>query len=254
MQRIKRMTIVIGVTVMVGDDIKQNIYEIKEEIRKLKHLMYSDFLNKLEKSVETGVGQILISIISAMNSEIIKDKAPTSCSRYEECISTFSKLLDEALKKSIISEELRALYEEKKMMLDSFKKGAPYERCSSCFSEALELLEKQTKIMSSFKETVKNSLHPTTVHRDTTPHEMVKRLEPISNTIRIQILLELLKGPKRFNQLSKITMVDGGNLRFHIKKLIDAGLVVQYKRGGEYMITEHGKIFFERFLVLLQAI
>jgi DNA-binding transcriptional ArsR family regulator len=235
-------------------EIKLEIYELKREIEKLRSLLANDLLRIIEKSVETNLGEVLISIISTLNSEILRERMQTNCGKYKECINAFNKFLDDALKDGIESSELKALYEEKKMMLSQLEKNAPFERCSICFSEAVELLKKQEKMMVFFKDALRKSFQTDLEDNKLDAEEMADKLEPISNIIRIKILLELSKNPRRFSQLSKATGLDGGNLRFHIKKLVDAGLVIQHRKGGEYMLTERGKIFFERLTHVLYSV
>jgi DNA-binding transcriptional ArsR family regulator len=241
---------------MVGDEgeIRQEIHELRGEIKKLRNLIANDLLRVIEKSVETKLGEVLISIISTLNSEILRERIQTSCNKYKECTYTFNKFLDGALKDGIESSELEELYDEKKRMLSQLEKDASSERCTTCFSEALELLKKQEKMLAFFKDALKKSFQTSFEYDKIEAEELMDRLEPVSNIIRIKILLELSKHPKRFSQLSRATGLDGGNLRFHIKKLVSGGLVMQHRKGGEYMLTERGKIFFERFAHVLYSI
>ena len=246
---------------MEGDgaygQIRKEILEVREEIEKLRKLITGDLLRIIENSVETKLSDVLVSIISTLNSEMLREKMPASCIRYEECITNFKKFLDEALRDGIGSRELKALYEEKKRMLSRLESNAPYERCSTCFSEALKLLRKQEKTLLFFKDAIRDSFQTGVEYEkmDTIDtKEIVDRLEPVSNVVRVKILLELLKDPMRFSQLSKTTGLDGGNLRFHLKKLMSAGLVVQHRKGGEYILTERGRIFMERLIHLLQSV
>jgi predicted transcriptional regulator len=238
----------------VEGQIKQEILEIRREIEKLRRLITNDLLKIIENSVETKLSDVLISIISTLNSEMLREKMPTSCIRYEECINNFNKFLDEALKDGIESKELEALYKEKKRMLSQLENSAPYEKCPTCFFEALELLKKQEKTLLFFKDAIRKSFQTGIEYEKIDAEEMMDRLEPVSNVVRIKILLELSKNPMRFSQLSKATGLEGGNLRFHIKKLVDAGWVVQHRRGGEYILTERGRIFLERLTNVLYSV
>jgi|Deesub1362A_J573_1020465.scaffolds.fasta_scaffold02378_6 DNA-binding transcriptional ArsR family regulator len=238
----------------VEGQIKQEILEIRREIEKLRRLITNDLLKIIENSVETKLSDVLVSIISTLNSEMLREKMPTSCIRYEGCINNFNKFLDEALKDGIESKELEALYKEKKRMLSQLENSAPYEKCPTCFSEALELLKKQEKTLLFFKDAIRKSFQTGIEYEKIDAEEMMDRLEPVSNVVRIKILLELSKNPMRFSQLSKATGLDGGNLRFHIKKLVDASLVVQHRKGGEYILTERGRIFLERLTNVLYSV
>ena len=65
-------------------------------------------------------------------------------------------------------------------------------------------------------------------------------LEPIANKHRLQILKSVSQGSRTFSALSEITELRGGNLLFHVQRLIEAGMIVQRRGRGDYMITEKG--------------
>lgn len=43
-----------------------------------------------------------------------------------------------------------------------------------------------------------------------------------------------------FSSLSELTGLRGGNLLFHIQKLLGSGMILQRHERGDYMITEKG--------------
>ncbi|WP_269849568.1 hypothetical protein [Methanosarcina horonobensis] len=45
---------------------------------------------------------------------------------------------------------------------------------------------------------------------------------------------------KSFSAFSELTGLRGGNLLFHLQKLMDSGLILQQHERGDYMITEKG--------------
>jgi hypothetical protein len=45
---------------------------------------------------------------------------------------------------------------------------------------------------------------------------------------------------KTFSALSLITGLRGGNLSFHLQKLMDCGMILQRNERGDYMIPEKG--------------
>ncbi|MFH0967052.1 MAG: ArsR family transcriptional regulator, partial [Methanobacteriota archaeon] len=45
---------------------------------------------------------------------------------------------------------------------------------------------------------------------------------------------------KTFSDLSHLTKLRGGNLLFHIRKLQEAGMIIQRHERGDYIITEKG--------------
>jgi len=65
-------------------------------------------------------------------------------------------------------------------------------------------------------------------------------IEPLSNKQRIQIMKALSSETKTFSALSGLTGLRGGNLLFHLQKLLDCGMILQRNERGDYMITEKG--------------
>ncbi len=73
------------------------------------------------------------------------------------------------------------------------------------------------------------------------PVEAVVReiLEPLDSKQRLQILKSLAIETKSFSSLSGLTG-RGGNLLFHLEKLLRSGMILQRHERGDYMITEKG--------------
>jgi predicted transcriptional regulator len=69
---------------------------------------------------------------------------------------------------------------------------------------------------------------------------MSEILEPVSNNHRLEILRAVAFETKSFSAFSELTSLRGGNLLFHIQKLLDCGLILQIHERGDYMITDKG--------------
>jgi Predicted transcriptional regulator len=65
-------------------------------------------------------------------------------------------------------------------------------------------------------------------------------LEPLANRHRFRIVQSLAAETQTFSALSNLTGLRGGNLLFHLKKLQDAGMILQRHERGDYIITEKG--------------
>ena len=64
-------------------------------------------------------------------------------------------------------------------------------------------------------------------------------VSPISNKVRIQILQSIYRGENRFNDLSRATGLEGGQLLYHIKKLKEADYMDQFE-SKDYVLTPKG--------------
>ncbi len=69
---------------------------------------------------------------------------------------------------------------------------------------------------------------------------MSEILEPVSNNHRLDILRAVAFEVKCFSAFSELTSLRGGNLLFHLQKLLDSGLILQMHERGDYMITDKG--------------
>jgi predicted transcriptional regulator len=56
----------------------------------------------------------------------------------------------------------------------------------------------------------------------------------------MQIMKALSTETKTFSAHSSLTGLRGGNLLFHLQKLMDSGMILQRNERGDYMITEKG--------------
>jgi predicted transcriptional regulator len=158
---------------------------------------------------------------------------PTCKARFTEFLNNNSNLIrqDSVTKETI---------DEKKAELDEIRKTAPFDKCDVCFSEVTTLFDKQLKLISSRQiYSVSEEVKPDI---STIPEEiMVKNvLEPLSNKQRLQILKSMASETKSFTALSELTGLRGGNLLFHIQKLVDSELILQRHERGDYMITNKG--------------
>ena len=69
---------------------------------------------------------------------------------------------------------------------------------------------------------------------------MSEILEPVSNPQRLEMLKAIAFETKSFSAFSELTGLRGGNLLFHLQRLIASGLIMQQHERGDYMITEKG--------------
>jgi predicted transcriptional regulator len=73
------------------------------------------------------------------------------------------------------------------------------------------------------------------------PEEVVDNiLEPLCHQKRFEILKSISAETKSFSALSKLTGLRGGNLLFHLQKLVEKGMIIQRHERGDYMITGKG--------------
>ena len=77
---------------------------------------------------------------------------------------------------------------------------------------------------------------------DLDPVEASKTLAALANDIRLLILKLLFYQGRYFSELEEITGLNPSPLNFHLAKLMEAGLVVQERARGRYIITRPGQV------------
>ena len=162
------------------------------------------------------------------------------CYMRETCKLRFTDFLsdnDDLILKDNVSKDV---INDKKAELDEIRKRAPYDRCDICLTEVNSLFNKQLGLISSlqvYNSNEENISEISTISEDF----MVKNiLEPLSNKQRLQILKALAVETQSFSSLSKLTGLRGGNLLFHIQKLLESDLILQPYERGDYMIAKIG--------------
>jgi len=222
------------------------IYDVKDKLEAIHHdikcLMersnqeyFNLMLNNLRKDILNS-----ISVYVADDIEEGLDKNMIDyCKMKESCKDKFKYFLEqnsELIKEQNISKEA---INDKKVQLVEIKNSAPFDKCDICFSEVDSLFDKQINLISSL-QIYNNKEDKAEIH--SIPEEiMVKSvIEPISNKQRLQILKSISLKTMTFTDLSELTGLRGGNLLFHIQKMLENDLILQRHERGDYMITEKG--------------
>lgn len=181
-------------------------------------------LNHLFEDIETGLGRNMVK----------------KCPEKKNCTSAFTALLQHnagLIKKNKVDE---AQISDNRKKLDELRCGAPYSKCEQCFSEVSSLFIKQINLMRSMRIYEDNQGQKPDISALKIGVVMSEILEPVSNNQRLEILRAVAFEPKSFSAFSKLTGLVGGNLLFHLQKLIDSELILQQHERGDYMITEKG--------------
>jgi len=129
---------------------------------------------------------------------------------------------------------------KKESELKDMKNNAPKKQCERCFCEVSNLFGKQMNLMRSLRIYETNEEKKIDILE--IPEELIVKeiLDPISNMQRLQILKAVFAQTKTFSEFSELTGLRGGNLLFHLQKLLDGGMILQRHERGDYMITEKG--------------
>jgi DNA-binding transcriptional ArsR family regulator len=162
------------------------------------------------------------------------------CGMREKCYQVFMNFLQTTskhIREGEVSDEIIQSYREQ---IKALRAKGSSDRCDTCFTEVYRLFEKQVDLMQSLGIYQKPGENIPD-QPGTTDESVVKNiLEPVANVQRFQILKALSAQTRTFSDLSGITGLKGGNLLFHIRKLLDCGLILQRHERGDYIITDRG--------------
>jgi len=115
--------------------------------------------------------------------------------------------------------------------------------CVRCIENGASVMRSNMQLLSQLKliETPAVSLAQNTATVNALDAEKANNMivSPISNKVRIQILQSIYRGENRFNDLSRATGLEGGQLLYHIKKLKEAAYIDQFE-SKDYVLTPKG--------------
>lgn len=220
--------------------IREKLSEMHSDIKKV--IVYSNRL-LFEAALESSRHEHLNVLLNHLFEDIetgLERNMVKKCPEKITCISAFTSLLQQnagLIKQSRI-DDTKISNNRKK--LDELKCGAPFSKCEQCFSEVSNLFSKQVNLMRSMKIYADNQEQKPDISALETSVVMNEILEPVSNYQRLEILRAVAFETKSFSAFSELTGLRGGNLLFHLQKLMDGGLILQKHERGDYMITEKG--------------
>lgn len=221
-------------------DIKEKLDEIHRDIRTFiedsnrEHLesilafVQSDYSNVLEK-------HLINDVKTGLSKNMVK-----KCDRLKQCRPLFTEILQKnaaLIKQPSVDSKI---IDNTRTEIKRLREGMPYDKCDICFSEARDLFEKQVNLMQSLRiyETKRDKKQSISL----IPAQSVidDMLDPLCHTKRFEILKAISGQSMSFSALSKLTDLRGGNLLFHLQKLLDSGMILQQHERGDYMITSKG--------------
>ena len=220
--------------------------ELKTEISGLR----TDLKRFIERANQQHIDTVLTDLkknYAGLFTEHQVDTAKTDlsahmvhdCKMREKCYQLFMDFLQNTshhIRDGKVSDEIIQTYREQ---MKAMRCKGPFDRCDTCFSEVHRLFEKQVDLMQSlgiYQKSADNA-------GSTEPADdaiVGNVLEPLANIQRFQILKALMVQTRTFSDISQMTGLRGGNLLFHVRKLTDAGLILQRHERGDYIITDKG--------------
>ena len=109
-----------------------------------------------------------------------------------------------------------------------------------CSTRADHLVE-ETSRMIELSTKLSSSLASQTANADLPDQQVGDALAPLAHSARISILAALSQGSLAFMEMSHKVGLRTGHLQFHLKTLMNAGLVEKEGTRGHYRMTEKGR-------------
>ena len=197
----------------------------------------------LESALESTRKEYSNALLSHLFEDIdsgLDCKMVKKCPEKENCRSAFTALLQKnagLIKQKNVDE---TLISKTRKQIEEMRNGAPYNKCERCFSEVSSLFVKQVNLMRSMRIYEDNQEQKQDISTMETETVINQILEPVANNQRLEILKAVAFETKSFSAFSELTGLRGGNLLFHLQKLMESGLILQQHERGDYMITEKG--------------
>src|SRR5574341_2405133 len=220
-------------------EIKEKLYEIHNDMKRFierssqQHFDYV-FSGSRANFANAIIGHVIDDIEGGLESNMVK-----KCEMRETCKSSFTGFLQNnasLIKHDDIHEDVILKNQSE---LNNMRSNAPSKQCEKCFSQVQNLFGKQINLMRSLRIYDTNGEKKQEI--SPVPEGfIVEVLEPLSNKQRLQILKAIVIETKTFSALSELTGLRGGNLLFHLQKLLDSGMILQRHERGDYMITDKG--------------
>jgi len=229
------------------DSIKQEIHSLREELHRFIERTNQIHVNSIISDIRNEYSGLLAHHQVERAGDCLSHAMVHECTMHDTCFQVFLDFLtttSQHIKNGEITEEMVQSYENQIVEL---KKKGPFDKCDICFTEVFRLFNKQIDLMRSLGILDRKD-NVTSLVQISDEEIVTQMIEPFSSPTRFQIIQAVSKQTKTFSELSHLTKLRGGNLLFHLRKLQEAGMIIQRHERGDYIITEKGFRILTSFL------
>jgi len=231
-------------------EIKAKLATMHKDIKNLMENTNQQYLDLVLANSKKDVLNAIMGYVTYDIEKGLEKGMVNKCDMRDKCKQTFTELLHDntgLIADDNVHEDAITQNEAK---LNKMREGASYAKCDTCFLEVDDLFEKQVNLMRSLRIYSSNNDKKQFISSICEESIVKDVLEPLSNKQRLQILKSMSNETKTFSSLSELTGLRGGNLLFHLQKLLDNDMILQRHERGDYMLTEKGY----KLLVMLSEI
>lgn len=220
-------------------EIQSQLKAINKNLISLKEQSNQEIINKAISEMKKDFSYSISLYMQDNLDHELKTKINQKCSLNKDCKNLFEDMIKDNVEK-IRKQEITPEYKKEiKNKLHQLRINAPKNKCRECFNGIDNLLFNHIKLLESVEEKPLNV--KTEINTELDEELLINEaLMPLSNKQRLEILQSLTKEDKSHSELSKITGLKGGNLIFHLEKLLKANLIIQNHERGDYKISNKG--------------
>jgi len=225
-------------------ELRKEIGQFRTETRQRLEVIE----NEVNKQVALNYNRTIVDYVTGMSQDLV---ANLKCDRPDEeeiCKTQMEGLQTEylaLLKAGKFSASYAAL-EESLVKINQLKgsfEDLGRKGCVTCLENEARLMVSNMQLLSQLRliETPAVLLSQNAATVNSLDAEMASQLivNPLSNKVRIQILQSIYRGENRFNDLSRATGQEGGQLLYHIRKLRNTDYLDQFE-SKDYVLTAKG--------------
>ncbi len=220
--------------------IKSQISDINENLKRFIERSNQQYLESILDGCRSNFSDIIIGYATGEADQGLEKNMVKSCHMKDACKSMFSDLLKRNIEQIKEGNVPEGSINKTRSKMKELRDKAQYDQCDNCFSEASRIFDKQIDLMRALRIYRDEGELKEAISTVPDAHIVDEMLEPLSNKQRMQIMKALSTETKTFSALSLLTGLRGGNLLFHLQKLMDSGMILQRNERGDYMITEKG--------------
>jgi len=221
-------------------DTPAKLEAIHQDIKRLMERSNQEYLDLMMANLRKDFIDSLTAYLSDDIQRGLERGMVDPCPMRDTCKSLFTDFLEDN-SKNIRNEKVSdEIITGKRDELSQIRKQVSFDNCDICFNEVNSLFEKQINLIGSLQIYNSNDETKTEISAINEEYIVKNALEPLSNKQRLQILKSMVSETRTFSALSELTGLRGGNLLFHIQKLLEGDLILQRHERGDYMVTKKG--------------
>jgi hypothetical protein len=221
-------------------NVREKLSEMHNDIKKIIEFSNKFRFEAVLESSRREYSNVLLNHLFEDIEAGLERNMVKKCPEKMNCTSAFKSLLQENAGLIKYGKVDDTLVSNNRKKLDELRCGAPFSKCEKCFSEVSSLFIKQVNLMRSMQIYTDKKEYKSDFSSVKTNMIMSEILEPVSNNHRLEILRAVAFEVKSFSAFSELTGLRGGNLLFHLQRLLDSGLILQMHERGDYVITDKG--------------